>query len=438
MSSTDFDRLSQSLSTGVHFNEHLSTCSWIGFTLLTILLAFRIFKPDPLAHIPAVGGTGSIYRVPDKDRWHIIVSRADQIKEFFKTPDDILSVNGYIDTTFFISYLMGPTLMSNLYHVGIVRSQLNRNLGTIFNDLRNEIHIAFDDNIRPTDDWTAIHAYPKMVEVVARASNRIFVGLPMYACYRPRTGISQNQYRLCFEYKLSKSVAIAAKHLGPVIKERQDKIDAYGHDYPEKPVDILSWLMEEAVGEERSIENLTKRILSLNFAAVHTTSMVLCPSSHSEGLLIIYLQTFTSALYHLAAEPHYIPPMREEIERVIAEEGWTKTAMTKMRKLDSFLKENLRHNVIHFVSSAGLTLKDFTFSDGTVIPKGSVVSAAVHPAHYNEENYPDSEKFDGFRYAKIRAQDGYNNTNQLVNTSLDYLSFGHGKHACPGRFFAGK
>ncbi len=31
--------------------------------------------------------------------------------------------------------------------------------------------------------------------------------------------------------------------------------------------------------------------------------------------------------------------MREEVERVIAEEGWTKAAMQKMRKVDSFMKE---------------------------------------------------------------------------------------------------
>lgn len=55
-------------------------------------------------------------------------------------------------------------------------------------------------------------------------------------------------------------------------------------------------------------------------------------------------QIFTHALYHLAAEPHYIQPIREEVEAVIAEEGWSKVAMTKMHKLDSFLKESLRYN----------------------------------------------------------------------------------------------
>lgn len=59
------------------------------------------------------------------------------------------------------------------------------------------------------------------------------------------------------------------------------------------------------------------------------------------------LQSFTHALFSLAAEPEkYVPAMREEVERVIKEDGWTKVAMTKMRKLDSFLKETQRFNGI--------------------------------------------------------------------------------------------
>jgi hypothetical protein len=37
---------------------------------------------------------------------------------------------------------------------------------------------------------------------------------------------------------------------------------------------MLSWLMEDAVGEEKEPTNLTLRILGTNFAAIHTTSMV--------------------------------------------------------------------------------------------------------------------------------------------------------------------
>ena len=34
--------------------------------------------------------------------------------------------------------------------------------------------------------------------------------------------------------------------------------------------------------------------------------------------------------------------LREEIETAVAEEGWTRAAMGKMRNLDSFLRESVR------------------------------------------------------------------------------------------------
>jgi hypothetical protein len=47
----------------------------------------------------------------------------------------------------------------------------------------------------------------------------------------------------------------------------------------------------------------------------------------------------TQTLYHLAANPGYADVMREEVQRVVGAEGWTKAALQNMRKVDSFIKE---------------------------------------------------------------------------------------------------
>ena len=44
--------------------------------------------------------------------------------------------------------------------------------------------------------------------------------------------------------------------------------------------------------------------------------------------------------------PECIPSLREEIESVIATDGWTKAALGKMWKLDSLFRESLRYNGI--------------------------------------------------------------------------------------------
>jgi cytochrome P450 len=51
---------------------------------------------------------------------------------------------------------------------------------------------------------------------------------------------------------------------------------------------------------------------------------------------------FTHAAYNLAAYPEYIEPIREEIEFAIKNEGLTKKSLTRMCKLDSFIKETMR------------------------------------------------------------------------------------------------
>ena len=75
-------------------------------------------------------------------------------------------------------------------------------------------------------------------------------------------------------------------------------------------------------------------------------------------------------------------------------------------------------------------VKDVTLSDGTRIPKGTLVAAAAVTAHSDDTRYADPGVFDPFRFARMReggVEDALKH--QLVNTSLDFLPFGHGKHA---------
>ena len=76
-------------------------------------------------------------------------------------------------------------------------------------------------------------------------------------------------------------------------------------------------------------------------------------------------------------------------------------------------------------------LKDVTLSDGTRIPKGTLVAAAAVTAHSDDASYPDPAVFDPFRFARLREGGGADAVlkHQLVNTSVDFITFGHGKHA---------
>ena len=82
----------------------------------------------------------------------------------------------------------------------------------------------------------------------------------------------------------------------PIVEDRFARMEEFGEDWDDKPVcwsallhvnvivnariqnDMLMWLMSEAKGVERSIDGLARRLLVVNFAAIHTTSNV----SHSD------------------------------------------------------------------------------------------------------------------------------------------------------------
>ena len=48
--------------------------------------------------------------------------------------------------------------------------------------------------------------------------------------------------------------------------------------------------------------------------------------------------------------------MRKEIEAVVFREGWSKSGLDKMKRLDSFIKESLRLSAVEPCSSSSFSL----------------------------------------------------------------------------------
>jgi len=64
----------------------------------------------------------------------------------------------------------------------------------------------------------------------------------------------------------------AIDFLGPTIRQRLAS-KAVG-DVDEEPDDLIQWLLNAAPPEERNVEMLTERVMALNVASIHTTTMV--------------------------------------------------------------------------------------------------------------------------------------------------------------------
>lgn len=83
-----------------------------------------------------------------------------------------------------------------------------------------------------------------------------------------------------------------------------------------------------------------------------------------------------------------------------------------------------------------VAMRQIALSDGTVIPRGATVAVSAH-SNQDESIYRHAGSYDGYRFLKKRREPGHEHQHQLVTTSNESCyGFGHGIHACPGRFFA--
>ncbi|KAL7266027.1 hypothetical protein RUND412_011441 [Rhizina undulata] len=161
--------------------------------------------------------------------------------------------------------------------------------------------------------------------------------------------------------------------------------------------------------------------MSMNFAAIHTSSL-----------------TFMHTMMELAIRPEDIAPLRKEIAETIEEcDGLSHAALKKMELLDSFMHETQRFWPAGELSMGRTALKPYTFADGTHVPAGCTISAASGTRYRDSNIYPDPEKFDAYRFVKLRKAYPEREGEFLFSSvNPDTLGFGDGRHACPGRHLA--
>ena len=237
-------------------------------------------------------------------------------------------------------------------------------------------------------------------------------------------------------WNVQTNLRLAKKTLVPIIDRRREA-EKNKADY-QKPDDFLQWLIDAAVGDDGQSEKLAHRQLIAFLGAAHTSTMA-----------------GTHACYDLAAMPEYVEPLRDEISGLLNQDGgWGPNTPSKMRKMDSFLRESQRVNpqairaylttTNCLESSLRCVLVDFhrivqkplTLSDGLHLPAGTHICAASYSISQDPENIPNAQNFDGFRYSNLRKQPDQDSKHQFAMTDRNHLHFGRGKYACPGRFFA--
>lgn len=391
-----------------------------------------------------------IYRITTPDNDHLIVPAQylDELRQ--KSDDEIDVLTSFEDMLANDHIKLFPPKDRTEVANSVVKVELTRNLVRLNPRLSAEVEETISQELPAAEDWTAIPAFASLCRVVAIVSGNIFVGpdlcrheayLDSAINFTADTTAATHQVKAWPRWFRSSAVALGlcpaiqkarahrqrmSKFLGPLVTERRQLLKE-GKPVPD---DMFQWIIEKAQKNGiTELEHLASMQLLLTFAAIHTTSL-----------------TATAMMYDLATRPEIVEDLRKEIKSVLSETDgvMTSTALFNMKLLDSVMRESQRFTPPFTDSFRRYTKKLLVLKDGTRIPAGVFIDTASHAVLHDPKHYKDPDTFDAYRFYNLRTQEDYPDPNgfknreqyQFVSVTKENTSFGYGKHACPGRFFA--
>uniref|UniRef100_A0A915APW7 Uncharacterized protein n=1 Tax=Parascaris univalens TaxID=6257 RepID=A0A915APW7_PARUN len=136
--------------------------------------------------------------------------------------------------------------------------------------------------------------------------------------------------------------------------------------------------------------------------------------------------TLQFCLYNLATNPIVQEKGHEEVMRIVGDKELIEyDDLTKMSYIDHIIKETLR--LFPPIPSVSRQCNEEMFINGVKFEKGCNINAAVFAIHYNEEYYPEAEKFYPERFSLEKCK---------TNDPLTFIPFGFGPRNCIGMRFA--
>ncbi|CRG92424.1 5-beta-cholestane-3-alpha,7-alpha-diol 12-alpha-hydroxylase [Talaromyces islandicus] len=406
---------------------------------------------------------GKSYLFPSFDGCAEIIIPRSSLSWLLEQPDSVLSAAEYHRETLVGDYnATHKHILRDPFHDRVIHKQLSRHLPALLTDIWEELSQAFDNTFGNDTAWKEINLSQSLMQLIARASNRMAVGKP--TCREKEYLDNMNRFALSIIinrellqffprifWPLVARVMCArnswyhhqtAKHSLPVIRSRLEhmrkKRGDPNYEWTE-PNDYLSWHIKMAMDENRAIELdpviISRRLTILNFAALHTT-----------------LLTTSNLLLDILGSPSqiFLDGIREEVEHVYTECGgvWTNTALTKLIRTDSAIRESMRVN--NFMTRG--VLRKVMRPEGIVnpqegwtAPQGAYIGTDIHSVQHDSAVYPNPDEYDAFRFSRPVEENFISGRDtksilqlkkvSLTTTSDTFLPFSHGRHACPGRFF---
>ncbi|KAF4974404.1 hypothetical protein FZEAL_8678 [Fusarium zealandicum] len=413
----------------------------------------------------------------------VILPRS-QIAWMMDQPDRILSASQAHDKILYTEYNFLGSDFAEPFANRVVHKYLARHLPSLIPAVEEEVNGAVEAAVEmlmkkaadskdgdkvDAEGYAKVNLWDLWLAIIPRVTNRLLIGdsacrdtVFLQSMVRFTDDVVRNSFLLHMFPRVlhpivGRLVAIpnylhwrtASYRVLPVIKQRLQDMKRKDAGDPElkdwtPPEDFITWDIRLAAAEGKLFELdpvvISKRLLPINFAAIHTTVL----TGHSWMLDIL-----TSS-----PSDHVLDTLRADIlDHKPAQGHWTKLALASLLRIDSSIREsqrlsNFAANLVErqVVAPEGLHNPDF----GWTLPRGSFVTVNLQGTHHDEEIYKGATSYNPWRYSEVREDweaktDEDKKTKEdegrkarglgMVTTSDAHLAFGHGRHACPGRFF---
>ncbi|XXH00988.1 hypothetical protein Hte_007339 [Hypoxylon texense] len=385
----------------------------------------------------------------------LIILPQSLLEELASLPATIASPQAALGRDLLGHYTGINQIAENNLHYAVVQRRLTPRIPCLIPAMERAVAAAFEKHFPSSDEWTEIYPSQIVGPIAAKVVADALVGpefsddpawLEISVHYTEKvftTAAILRMFPTWAQWVIApllptaraprQYLSRAKRLLGPRIAKLIELGDGAGwvpgEDSPHD-TNVLAWLSSSARGRNRDPDVITQALVVLALASVHTT-----------------LLRMVSVLYDVTAAGSGLrDQLVDEIATVAARGsgGWGPDAYGKLRKLDSVLRESQRMSPPAITGMKRVFIRAHTFRDGTHVPAGAYACMPVHAIENDEAHTPDPERFDGLRNFRAREEWERQTANNrkskkefLFDTpTLTSLSFGYGKTACPGRFFA--
>ncbi|KAH4007251.1 hypothetical protein HBI81_039170 [Parastagonospora nodorum] len=328
----------------------------------------------------------------------------------------------------------------------VLLQKVNPSLSKYLDVAQNELDHAWPIDMPQPQEWAVVDVQHALRMSVSRVTARLFLGesacrnrewlnlsvsfsIDFFACAYILRKIPKVLHPIIapllpLRWRLAKALRTSTAIVGPLVERHKDVVQrrAAGEKVAEEE-NLLNWIIDNAEADS-TVEQHSHRQAFLTLASIFTTAT-----------------TVSNLLFDLCAHPDWVVVLRTEIEEIekdlgrfgeragIGAEQW----LPRLEKMDSALAESLRMSPPLLLVNQRHALVPISLKDGTHIPSGTRIACSKGDIVYND---PAADQFDPMRWYRKRYETGDTDKHLAVMPEKDYMHFGFGRQACPGRHLA--